>query len=208
MDLSRFRTWASKPAFEQPLRRTARALASACVGLLFVACRSDYPIAPTACDDYCLALQRGDCKDDQPADCVRSCEQERSRAAGCDASLATLSDCYAHSGAREFSCADDHTLVGAVCLDERRAWNECKRPGSGLCFDECVRQHVTCQSSLDDCEFGCQSPAPGCEEAANAYYACIRHFPAECHVWGEVDARSADEIPCVSEVAALFACGK
>ena len=182
------------------------ALASAC--LLLVACNSEYPIAPTPCDDYCLAVQRGDCKDDEPADCVRSCEQERSRAAGCDAALATLSDCYVHSEASAFSCADDHSRVGAVCLDERRAWDECKLPGSGACFDECVRQKDVCERSLDDCEWGCQNPQPGCETLASDYYICLQAFPAECHDWGEVDPRPADQIPCFEQALALLACSK
>ncbi len=39
-------------------------------------CQGDYPIAPTACDEWCNASIEGDCFDYDPAACVASCERQ------------------------------------------------------------------------------------------------------------------------------------
>jgi len=49
-----------------------------CVG----ACDTPYPLPPTACDDHCNATQRANCSDDDPAACVRDCEQAGDGRAG------------------------------------------------------------------------------------------------------------------------------
>ena len=37
------------------------------------ACDNGYPIAPTACDDYCLAAEGLNCPNDKPEQCVNGC---------------------------------------------------------------------------------------------------------------------------------------
>src|SRR5262245_1271898 len=149
LDPSRFRTWASKPASD--------GLARAALLLSLSACEAGYPSTPTACDDYCLAEKRANCDEDQPADCVRDCELELGRGT-CRAALQALSACYAKREDSDFFCEDGQSQVRDVCLAERRALDECLLPGSGSCFDECVRQSSACQASLDDCERDCRHP--------------------------------------------------
>ena len=40
-----------------------------------LACQNDYPLDPTPCDDYCYEVERVFCWDEDPADCVASCEE-------------------------------------------------------------------------------------------------------------------------------------
>jgi len=203
LDRSPFRTSASKPAFER-LPRTGRGVAT-WVALAICGCDSGYPIDPTACDDFCRALQRADCQDDAPADCVRDCEARRA-SPDCDASLTALGECYAESDPSAFTCDDDRTKVGPVCHAERRALDECVAPGSGVCFDECVRQSESCHGSLDDCELGCLHPSPRCREASQSYSACLLGFPVECRDWLEPETRPPEEIPCFDEALAVLDC--
>lgn len=199
MDHGPPRTWASKPLLG------ARAL-----GFLLAlgACDSGYPLAATTCDDYCRAVQRIDCREDEPADCVRKCELERAHDE-CDAELDALSDCYANSDSSAFYCGDDeHVRAGRVCLNERRALNGCQAPDSGWCFDECVRQSDVCQSSLDDCAGDhCRRAPAGCEKVYAQFYACLQEYPVECREWMKMETRAPEAVPCYDEALALLACG-
>jgi hypothetical protein len=201
LDPSPSPTWASKPASE---RRWA-ALGGALLGLVSSACDAGYPIAATACDDYCRAQQRADCEDDAPADCVRDCEALRP-SSDCDATLSALGACYESSDASAFSCEDDRTKVAPVCLTERRALAECRLPGSGPCFDECQRQSESCQGNLDDCERGCLHTSPRCQRASEHYNACLLRFPVECREWLAPETRSPEEIPCFDEALEVLGC--
>jgi len=53
-----------------------RALAIPCIALLHCACQSEYPIAPTLCDELCHAQDNAGCGSwlDEPAECVLWCE--------------------------------------------------------------------------------------------------------------------------------------
>lgn len=173
--------------------------------LAFAACRGDYALSPTACDDHCRAVERADCSDDYPADCVRDCESDRS-AHTCASAWQTLDDCYVGADARAFVCVNDRSRPGPVCLPERRALSECLVPGGGPCFDECVRQANACGATLNDCEAACHTPAPGCGGIAHDYYACLATFPVECHAWFEADPRSPEDVPCYSEAVGFWVC--
>lgn len=175
------------------------------LALLLGACESGYPLSPTVCDDYCRATLRAECTDDAPADCVRECEQRRPPR-DCDPALEALADCYARRSPSEFYCEDDKTRIGPVCLGERRELAECSLPGSGPCFDECVRQQDACQASLDDCERACLHPAPRCRDASQRYSACLLGFPVECRDWLEPETRSPEDVPCFDEALAVLAC--
>jgi hypothetical protein len=202
-----FPTWASKLAFER-LRSTVRAATVAWGCLLAVAaCQGEYSLAPTACDDHCRAIQRADCSEDYPADCVRDCENVRHSWA-CDETQRAVAACYAAVDAADFACVNDHSQPGSICLPERRALSECLAPGSGACFDQCVRQAEACGTSLSDCEAGCQEPTPGCEQASNAYNTCLLDVPVECRDFFEPDTRPIEEIPCGDEGIAAFVCGE
>jgi hypothetical protein len=173
--------------------------------LVLSACRGDYTQPPTACDDYCQASQRAGCSEDYPADCVRDCEA--SRTGDCEPLWRSLTDCYAAVDASAFTCVDDHSEPGRVCLPERRALSECLAPTSGPCFDQCLRQADECGASLRDCEAECHYPTAGCELASHDYDACLLLHPTECRDWLEPDPRPFDEIPCRYEILGVLACG-
>lgn len=200
-----FRTRASKPASDRrsPLRGAGLLLVVALQ--LLGACASDYPLAPTICDDYCRAAQRADCQADAPADCVRDCEQERGRAL-CDGAWRALSVCYSESDPGAFFCSGAHSQVGRVCLSERHALAECLAPGRGACFDDCARRSEVCAVSLDECERGCRDAPPGCDLVSNRYYACLEGYPVECPGAPE-QKRLPEEIPCYDEALEFLGCG-
>lgn len=207
MGPSPFPTWASKLASEQLRRLTcALAVAGGCL-LATTACESDYRLAPTACDDYCRAVQRADCSEDYPADCVRDCENARI-SGPCEAAERAVTDCYAAAPASEFACVNEHSQPKSVCLLERRALSECRAPGSGDCFAQCVRQAETCGTSLSDCQADCEQPTPGCEQASHVYSSCLLDYPVECRDFFEPDTRPIEQIPCGYEAIAAFVCGE
>jgi hypothetical protein len=182
------------------------AVAGGC-SLAVTACQGEYSLAPTACDDYCRAIQRADCSEDYPAECVRECENVRISGA-CEESQAALTACYAAADAREFACVSDRSQPRSVCLPERRALSECLAPGSGACLDQCARQAEACGANLSDCEAGCADPAPGCEEASIIYNTCLLGVPVECRDFFEPDTRPIEQIPCGLEAIAAYVCAK
>ena len=193
-------TWASKLASERWLGLAVWALVAS-------ACRGEYTQPPTACDDYCLAVQRADCSEDYPADCVRDCAKSPARDP-CAAEQRRLNDCYAATDASEFQCVNERSQPGPVCLPERRALSECLAPTSGPCFDECLRQADECGATLTDCEARCQRPTVGCELASHDYNACLLQLPTECRPWLEPDTRKFEDIPCGPEALAAWFCGQ
>ena len=178
--------------------------------LVLGGCDPEYPLPPTACDDYCHAVQRGNCEDDAPADCVRDCESAGSAAApaSCDAAWRARNACFLTAAASVFVCEDKHSKLPDICLDERRALTDCLAPGSSVCFDECLRQVEACGANLLDCETACAHPNPACADALVSYDTCLLDYPVECRGWLEADPRSPDEIPCINEALAVLACGK
>lgn len=207
MGRSPFPTWASKLASEL-VRSTLRSFAVVCACLLgTAACQGDYSLAPTACDDYCRAVQRADCSEDYPAECVRGCENSLVSSL-CEVAQAALVDCYASAKSADFACVNDHSQPLNVCLPERRALSECLAPGSAACLDQCARQAEVCGSNLSDCEAGCAHPAPGCEQASNVYNTCLLDFPVECRDFFEPDTRPIEEIPCGYEAIAAYVCAE
>lgn len=176
--------------------------------LALAACDPGYTLVPTPCDDYCHATQRGGCKDDDPAECVRDCESQGSAPRdACVASRRALDDCWLRLDPSAFACVDNHTrLPDDQCQDERRALDECLEPGSSPCFDECLRQAQTCGAVLSDCEFACQHPDPACASTNFAYNACQLEFPVECRHWGDPETRKPEDIPCLELIGQVLAC--
>jgi hypothetical protein len=186
-------------------------LAAAAGVLLFCAgaCDTTYPLPATPCDDHCNAVQRGNCSDDDPAACVRDCEQANAGVAGpdCAKSSAAVDDCLSQEGPSAFFCADNHSQISGVCLSERRALSECFVPGSGACFDQCLRRVSACGAALLDCEEGCHHAPAGCAPTFAAYYSCVLGYPVDCPTSGP-DTRLPEDIPCFDEALALLACGQ
>lgn len=185
----------------------ARAKTSLLLGLLLTACDADYGLSPTACDDYCLAAQRGNCRDDAPADCVRDCEEAAGvEAAHCAKAWQARNDCLLRADAGKFYCQDNRSRIPDICRDERRALSECASPGSGPCFDECLRQVESCQATLTECEAGCRQPSPACQAASNIYSRCLADYPVECRDFFMTETRAPEDIPCFYEALGLLAC--
>jgi len=172
------------------------------------ACASDYPLPPTACDDYCHATQRGDCDDDSPADCVRDCEanNDASLRESCADAWRARDDCYLRLARSAFSCDDGKSRPPDACLDERRAVVECFSPGTGSCFDECVRQANSCGDNLTDCEHDCVTKDPECRASSNTYARCLQDYPVACKDPLTPDPRPPEEVPCFDEALDFLAC--
>src|SRR6185369_10753961 len=107
-----------------------------------------------------------------------------------------------------FVCRDKHSRLPDTCLHERRAVSECLAPGSGACFDQCVRQADECRSELLGCEAACQHPNPECRQVDIAYDACLLGYAVECRAPFEADTRAPEEIPCFAEALAVLSCAK
>ena len=178
------------------------------LALLLAGCAANYELPPTPCDDYCHASQRGDCRDDAPADCVRDCEETGSAdaAAPCAAAWRARNDCLLSADANSFQCQDNHTQLPNICMDERRALRECASPGSGACFDECLRQVESCEANLGDCEAACTKASPACQAASDTYSACIQGYPVECREFFMEETREPEDVPCYYEAVAAFIC--
>lgn len=177
------------------------------VALLLAGCEGDYTLPPTACDDYCHATQRGGCRDDAPAACVRDCEASGEGArTECSLEWQARNDCLLRADASSFQCQDNHSQLPDICLEQRRALSECAAPGSGACFDECLRQVESCGASLQDCEAACREPSPSCLATSSAYNACLQGYPVECRDYFMEDTREPADIPCFYEALAVLAC--
>jgi len=185
-------------------------LLTAALALLSGGCESEYSLPPTACDDYCHATLRGNCADDAPADCVRDCEKANTATVRdrCAAAWRARDDCWLTAAPSAFSCQDKHSKIADICLDERRAFAECVSPGSGSCFDQCVRQAQACGSTLSDCEAGCSNPTPACRSASVAFNTCLLGYPVDCGNGSEPDTRDPAHTPCYYEALGVLACDK
>jgi hypothetical protein len=167
----------------------------------------DYPIAPTACDDWCLATQRAGCEEDYPEGCVSNCEE---RAIGrrfprCEPEWLELTACYRRSPDADFLCVEEESRPRPVCIDERVALTACAFPLRGQCLAACLREARDCGRPELACEARCRSQPPGCDEQQRALYVCQLGQPADC--WsGENDMRDVSEIPCIAEIGALLEC--
>jgi hypothetical protein len=101
---------------------------------------SEYPLAPSFCDDWCRVLLRSNC-DQEPENCVRTCEQSTGPAE-CSRFQASLLACYEATPPSEFVCSGQGFQEIArpeerVCQNERDALIDCAYPEVKLCLDVC-----------------------------------------------------------------------
>ena len=180
------------------------------LGLWLCACSDAYSLPPTPCDDHCRAVQRAGCDEDWPADCVRDCESaDGPRARGrCAAAWSARDACLLRADPHDFVCKDDKSRVPDNCLAERRRLSDCLAPGSGFCFDECVRQAAACHGELPDCEASCSHQTAACQAPSAAFNQCLLGYPVECREPFAPETRPLDQIPCLAEVGALLHCGE
>jgi hypothetical protein len=180
-----------------------------CLLPLLGACQSEYPLPPTACDDYCHATQRAGCPEDYPEGCVSQCEDEGLLAEhpDCEAAFEARNDCYLAAPSSEFQCAEEgHSIPGdELCLDERRDLLACVRPEAELCLEECFRRHTICGRDHAECDAACVNQDPKCTAEERAYYLCALGNDVDCSE-PSTDDRPLDEIPCLFEIGAWFDC--
>jgi hypothetical protein len=173
--------------------------------VLLCSCDPAYPIAPTACDDWCFATQRAGCEEDYPEGCVSECEDS---SAGrtypeCEARWLELIDCYRTASNADFHCVDDASRPRPICRQERAALAECISPVAGRsCMASCLREVAECGPPERDCEGDCETPTAGCEHEDRALYECRLTVPVLCE--GEEQSSSAD--PCEGAALLLLQC--
>ncbi len=182
-------------------------LASAGIPLglvLLSGCDPAYPIAPTACDDWCFATQRAGCEEDYPEGCVSECEDNALGRAypHCEARWVELTSCFRAALDADFVCIDGRSRPGPICERERTVLAECTVPQAGRCVARCLREVAECGHPERDCEGECQTPLLGCEDEGRALYECQLATPVRCEDTGA--SSSAD--PCHLAALDVLAC--
>ena len=102
------------------------------IGLLFSACSGDYPLPPTACDNYCHATKGMQCQFYEPAACVSDCEREERGSEVCRAQLDAVVTCFIDYDAADKRCASYGSYLIA-------------NPNAGLC-DAQINELEVCSS--------------------------------------------------------------
>ncbi len=168
-------------------------------------CGGDYPIAPTACDDWCLATQRANCDEDDPLDCVRECEDDSliGNYPACVNDWNKLKDCYQNASSANFVCEEGHSRpVPMLCSDELLRSSYCASKTIGLCAENCLRFASECGGTDQDCIDQCQSASVDCEQEQQAWYRCSLDAPVDCD-----EASHPDRLtPCLSPLEDLLVC--
>jgi hypothetical protein len=185
----------------------ARLVLAAFAGIALSRCDGSYPIAPTACDDWCRVTQRANCEEDYPEGCVSNCE-DRSigrRFPRCEAAWLTLTECYRAAPDSDFLCSDEESRPAPICIDERVSLTACAFPLRGLCLGVCLREARDCGRPGLACEARCRSQPEGCDDEQRALYECQSSMPADCRD-PATDTRAISEIPCIAEIGALLEC--
>lgn len=100
----------------------------------------DYPLEPTFCDEWCRVIRRVPC-DEEPENCVRTCERSRGPEA-CQDAYRVLLRCYAATPPSDFSCSDEGFNQVArpkehICQRERDTLIECAYPNVRRCTSVC-----------------------------------------------------------------------
>ena len=179
--------------------------AGAC--LLALRCNADdYPLEPTFCDDWCRVIRRVAC-DDEPENCVRTCERSRGPEA-CQEAYRVLLRCYAATPASEFTCSDEGFNEVArpaeyVCQQERDTLIECAYPN----VRRCTRVCRSLESSLP-ADAGAATGRPRCPShdipCDSLCWFAAREISAASRDAGGSDASEGERFDSVA--AALITC--
>ncbi len=195
------------PSWRALLRIACAPVPCTLSAVLLAHCQPDYPLAPTPCDDWCLATQRAGCEEDYPERCVSNCEDDlRFVRPRCEAQWLSLSECYLQAPAEEFLCVRERSRPGPICVRERVELAACGSREAGSCVASCLRQAQECGRPRRDCEFECLFNTPGCSQPAIALYECRLASPVDCVRPGEPDPREPEDIPCHAEALTLLDC--
>lgn len=176
------------------------------VALVGVAgCENEYPIAATACDDWCLATQRASCEEDYPEGCVSECEQRsiRRRFPRCEPHWRGVLECYRAAPDSDFLCVEEESQPRPICVPERVALGACIAPLRGTCLEACLRQALVCGEPERQCEAICRFRTPGCNAEEAALFACQLAQPVFCE---DPEQAGPSQIPCLTEIGTLLEC--
>jgi hypothetical protein len=156
------------------------------VALAALRCDNDYPIAPTPCDDYCLATQRAGCEEDWPDNCVGFCELNRSPTSypHCSEGFDALLACYQVLGDDDFECVNDGSEpLPGLCEDEKRTHDFCLAPLLYRCLEYCGTRAERCDEiDANACVRGCLAFPSECEDAAVRFLDCELAEESACYV--------------------------
>jgi hypothetical protein len=170
-----------------------------------LSCNDPYPLAATACDDWCLATQRAGCEEDYPERCVSACERDSilRQYPRCQRPWLDLSECYGSARDTEFVCVEDQSQPEDICREQRAALGGCVAPHLGACLESCFRASDACQRSPRDCEAQCYDQHVGCEQAALQLHRCELEQPVNCD---PISSLPLEQVPCVQQVLTLLEC--
>ncbi len=128
-------------------------LAVAGILLGMPSCSPEYSLAPTFCDDWCLATLLPGCEN-EPNECVSDCELTKATD-DCFALQEELLSCYEGQTREAFVCAGsdfsaETRVVGGICEAERDALFECEAPGIGACLSFCRQTQAEQLDNVSD----------------------------------------------------------
>jgi hypothetical protein len=169
-------------------------------------CANEYPLAPTACDDFCRVTLRVPC-DEEPEDCVRNCELV-GVLPSCESAREELTACYSQAPSSAFVCVGDGfdatiRVRDSICRDERDAFLSCQEPD----MSECLALCRPIQQQAVDAERVTRPLQPSSEpvsaDAGSAADECLLLTqPCETLCWN-LSTLSALEVEAELDAAAL-----
>lgn len=177
------------------------------VAFAFAGCESPYPIAPTACDDWCIAIERAGCDDDNPFECVDACEEDlRPSFAGCESGWHALTACYRTAPNSAFFCQLGRSRPGLVCEAEVDELVTCVAGGEPRCVAECLRRAAECGQRPWGCAENCKAVPAACSAASEAMYQCYASAPITCPRDRDPAKVPVEDDQCFTQILEYLAC--
>lgn len=178
-----------------------------------LACQGSYPLAPTACDDWCEATKELQCGFYSPAGCVAECEQSgRASRPECRQQFDAALACYQNS---EIPCDEDdpfYFFPGPYpCETEAQNLDSCiytcvgcQSGGSVQCGRYCAAADATRCGRID--VQACRSFCDG--SGLPAKYECGATFEALIQCLEQTSVSCDPTLPkaCAAQEDALSAC--
>ena len=157
-------------------------------------CDNDYPLPPTACDDWCFASQRANCQEDWPEKCVSGCEFESRFGSRCDEAWQSRYECYRSASTSDFFCSNGFSRIRqGLCDDEEQAWAYCAFPVPSRCGESCEAWRERCPDvELSSCWEDCARVPYACEATAVEFLDCASDEQPTCSAESVYDTPACD----------------
>ena len=178
-------------------------------GVAAASCGSDYPLAPTPCDDWCRATLRADCENDFPDECVASCLVNDAPVLLpiCASEWDALQACYERGQAEDFFCEPSgHSRpFPNMCGEARTNFAICESEARSIasCVQFCeMAADAVIGLEGDACRTLCEGDIPGC--SVSTYQQCVTLACTE----NQALQCSTEELfdICRNDLATLAAC--